>query len=554
MQEIRIVGGVTIELRKTKYLTLVFSIILCLTLFIFPVSYAQEEKIEWNRPIHFLGGQHTLVLMVDFTDVKFSSSIQKVEQIVKIVDNFIRTSSYGKAWLDYYIYPKVITLSKPMSYYGTPQAGAQRGDDDSRTLEFKAEVIRFVKEKSGIDITKFTHIIIVHAGGDEAVSSSPNDIWSHCMMSKALYFFIEKYGFDTIEQYLRKEGYGILVDILMHKKPDGEGHLLAGVETVAEIDMPSVMMHEFTHSLWIFDHYVYAKDGYSAGSEVGVWTNMDFGPFLDPPVDIDGWSKYLLGWVNAIEIEDDGEYVIHTLDKPDEPHALIIPVNDEEYYFIHARRPAGQDAALPGPGVLLFKVNKYRSRNVEGEPFMVSLFDANPETPPECGSLKKTAVRLCEGLDAPYYDENHYSGVWGSRLGRFEINLLNSETVTDEGYYIKVTEFDQVNGVAKIYVSLSGERTETTTETTVTSETTITKTVTGSYTETLYTTTISYETIEKTVVVTVTVKQSPPTENVTDYISIILIIVAVLVVFTLIIRGRRPPPPPPPPAPYYAGV
>jgi predicted nucleic acid-binding Zn-ribbon protein len=62
---------------------------------------------------------------------------------------------------------------------------------------------------------------------------------------------------------------------------------------------------------------------------------------LDPPVDIDGWSKYLLGWVEAVTVERDGEYTIHTLDKPDEPHGLIIPINDKEYYFIHARRPVG---------------------------------------------------------------------------------------------------------------------------------------------------------------------------------------------------------------------
>jgi M6 family metalloprotease-like protein len=73
---------------------------------------------------------------------------------------------------------------------------------------------------------------------------------------------------------------------------DGRGHLIAGIETVAEYDIPAVMAHEFTHSMWIPDHYVYGKDGYGVGSEVSVWTNMDSGSWLDPPVDIDGWSKY----------------------------------------------------------------------------------------------------------------------------------------------------------------------------------------------------------------------------------------------------------------------
>jgi hypothetical protein len=67
-----------------------------------------------------------------------------------------------------------------------------------------------------------------------------------------------------------------------------------------------------------------------------------------------------------VTVEQNGEYTIHTLDKPDEPHGLLIPINDKEYYFIHARRPVGQDAALPGPGVLVFRVNKYKYGMLRG--------------------------------------------------------------------------------------------------------------------------------------------------------------------------------------------
>ncbi|MCX8193557.1 MAG: hypothetical protein N3G77_07105 [Nitrososphaeria archaeon] len=539
-----------------KIVTVIFIFLLTLSsLSILSVGDAQEEeiKIEWNRPIHFLGPQKTLVLMVEFSDVRIRASIQKVEEIVNIVNRFIKSSSYGKTWLDYYIYPKVITLPKNMAYYGGPSPGAQRGDDNARSLEFKYLAIKFFKEKSGKDITEFKHIIIVHAGGDEATSGSPNDIWSHCMMSKPLYLLGEMYGLDTIYEMLKRQGpeYQMIADILMHKKPDGGWHLIAGVETVAEEDVPSVMIHEFTHSMWIYDHYVYSKDGYSAGSEVGVWTNMDSGPFLDPPVDIDGWSKYLLGWIEAVEVKEDGEYIIHTLDKPDEPHGIIIPINEEEYYFIHARRPVGQDAALPSPGVLLFKINKYRSRNVEGEPYMVSLLDANLGTPPECKTLDKRYIRLCETLDAPYYDYNHYRGQWSGlgRLGSYAINLLTEEVTTEEGYYIKVTEFDGSKGIAKVYISLEGEPAEETEEDTEPDKevTIITRTLTGTYTETIYTTVTTHGTVTKSIIVTVTVAPPPRIESFTDYLSIIIILAAVIIVFVMIIFRKKAPLPPPPP-------
>jgi M6 family metalloprotease-like protein len=501
-----------------------------------PYSTAQQEEFEWNRPIHFLGGQPTLVLMVQFSDIKMSITLAQVEKIVKVVDNFVRTSSYGKMWLEYTIYPKVLTLPKPMSYYGGPPNGAQRGDDNSRIIEYHLITVNLVK-REGIDLANYKHIIVIHAGKDEAGGGSANDLWSHCLCGapKILHFLIEQYGFDTVEMELRKDPRTRwIVELFMQRARDGRGHLISGIETVAEYDFPAVMAHEFTHSMWIFDHYVYGKDGYSGGSEVGVWTNMDAGSYLDPPVDIDGWSKYLLGWVEAVTVERDGEYVIHTLDKPDEPHGLIIPINNREYYFIHARRPVGQDAALPGPGVLVFRVNKYKSRNVDGEPFMVQLYDAHPNTPPECGRFagNKEVWTLCVKFDAPYYDRTGYRNMW---LGRFTISLQNPELVTEEGFRITVTSFDQGAGIAKVRILRGGGGTTTVT---------VTRTVTGTATETLYTTTTVVGKETRTVVVTVTTTHLPPDIG-EQYTSLAIILAALIIALSMVAAVRRRAPPPP---------
>jgi len=170
-----------------------------------PVSTAQEEEIEWQRPIHFLGAQPTLVLLVQFSDVRISISRAQAEQIVKVVDNFIRTASYGRTWLEYTIHPKIITLPKPMAYYGGPAPGAQRGDDKSKILEYHLTTIKLAKQ-DGVDFSRYKHVILIHAGKDEAVGGSANDIWStcYCVYPKILYFDIEKYGFDALEAVLKK--------------------------------------------------------------------------------------------------------------------------------------------------------------------------------------------------------------------------------------------------------------------------------------------------------------------------------------------------------------
>jgi M6 family metalloprotease-like protein len=519
-----------------------------------PFATAQEE-FEWNRRIPFIGAQPTLVLLVQFSDVKMSISRAQAEQIVKVVDNFVRMSSYGRTWLEYTIHPRVLTLPKPMAYYGGPSQGAQRGDDRARIIEYHLTTIRLAKQE-GIDLSNYKHIIVIHAGKDEAFGGTANDIWSHCLCvaPKILYFLIEQYGFDVVEADFRKNPQTQwAVELFMHRTRDGRGHLIAGIETVAEFDFPSVMAHEFTHSMWISDHYVYGKDGYGVGDEVGVWTNMDYGDKLDPPVDIDGWSKYLLGWVEAVTVEQNGEYLIHTLDKPDEPHGLLIPINDKEYYFIHARRPVGNDVSLPGPGVLIFRVNKYKDGNVEGEPFMVQLYDANPNTPPECETISqrfsnpKGFMTLCVKIDAPFYDRAGYRNSWnfkqvGGSLGTYSINLENQEFVTEEGFRISVMSFDQGSGVARVRISLRGDNRGDSGTTTVT----VTRTVTGTATETLYTTTTIVGAETRTVVVTVTATRPPPDTG-EQYTSLAIILAALIIALFMVASVRRRASPPPPP-------
>ncbi|MEM1943392.1 MAG: hypothetical protein QXO30_07805 [Candidatus Caldarchaeum sp.] len=521
-----------------------------------PAGVSQQQERRWHKPVAFLGAQPTLVVLVDFSDVKMRIGRTQAEQIVKVVDDFVRSSSYGKTWLDYYIHPKVITLPKTMSYYGGPSSGAQRGDDNQRILEYHLTVIKTVKERERVDVSKFKHVIVIHAGRDEAISGSANDVWSHChcVVPRVLYDLIEQYGFDELEQALRRQGLDWAVDLFMHRGRDGKGNLLAGILTVAEDDFPAVLAHEFTHSMWISDHYVYDKDGYSAGSEVGVWTNMDYGAFLDPPVDIDGWSKYILGWIEAVEVEKTGEYLIHTLDRPDEPHALIIRINDKEYYFIHARRPVKNDAALPGPGVLVFRVNEYVDRNIVDEKYFIRLIEANPDTPAICERLESRVVRLCEGVDAPIIEPSYRTN-WIHSLralpNPLELNFENSEYATDEGFVIKVMSFDQSAGTVVLSIGL-GEEPPVEEKETVEVTRTVTRTVTGTVAQTVYTTQTVFGRETQTIVVTVTVKPPPPETSGEDYVSLAIVLGALLAAFALIITRRRagpryPPPPPPPP-------
>ncbi len=505
----------------------------------------QEEHpwIPWEpRPV--TGVQRTLVLLVEFSDVKFRKSLADVEEMMEVVKNWFETSSYGRMTLDYTIYPEPITLPRAHSYYGAPEPGAQRGDSSRKIIEYYLTITDYVFRKTNIDFGEYNHVIVIHAGGDEAMTSNPNDIWSHCL---CLGPAIKKLPEATLEQF---------AGILYLPTRDGGWHAIYGIETVSEEEDMNVMIHELTHSMGIADQYIYAKDGYSKGSEVGFWSNMDAGAFIG--ADIDGWSKYILGWIDAVEytLPVDEEVEIYTLDSNGEPKALKIniPENDKEYYFIHARRRNLIDTQLPGDGVLVFKVNKMLPRTVE-DSFMVKLYDANPGTP-DCSQFEDNfgAWSVCVKLDAAYNTGRTYE--WG----RWVLNFENPRFWSDKDKFgVEVVSYDEDAGRFRLRLfgeqrapkPETGEEGEeegggevTVTTTTITVTETITTTVEG---EARTVTTTQTVTITTTVTREVEAREERREEPGIDLWTILVAVIIVLMAagFIVSMRRRRPPPPPP---------
>ena len=486
----------------------------------------EDPRVPWEpRPV--LGAQRTLVILVEFTDVRFLTPISYIRQLTDTVDQFFKLSSYGQMWLDYDILENVITLPNPMSSYGVPEPGSMRGDSLNALLQYYQDIFSILQLTYNIDLAEYNHIVIIHAGGDEAATGNPYEIWSHCFCLGPV---AEEMGADNP-----------LASLTGTTKT-------WGVSTFSESESWSVFVHEFTHSLGITDLYVYGEDGYSSRSEIGYWTNMDAGAFLDPPVDIDGWNKYILGWIKPI-IHEKGtkEYTINSLDSGENPMAVIVPVNDIEYYFIHARRKAGQDKAVPSEGVLIFKINKMHSRSFENS-LLATLQDANPTTP-DCTFTDRRNLRICEGLDAPinsrgkqYTATTHWGEIYFltlegeefiSKVDNVKIQLVESN---DKSYRIKI-----ISGSVGSEED-SGEEKEKPVTITVTS--TVYETVTNERTTTI--TTIG--TVTKTVVITYTVKEVV-TRPLIDYTPLLLVLIGFFLgILIMAYRGRRvvrlPPPPP----------
>jgi M6 family metalloprotease-like protein len=341
-----------------------------------------ESLIPWKpRPV--LGPQKTLVLLVEFQNVRFRTSISDIESLMNTVDQWFRRASYGKMLIDYSVYESTLTLPSTMGDYGAPASGDQRGDD-SRGIEiYFYDALSMIPDQT---LSQYNHVVLIHAGNDEAISGNAYDIWSQCDCAGPI-----------AEEDPANEASWVITDASGRIT-----HAFWGVSTFSENEEWPILAHEFTHSLGVSDLYVYGPDGYSESAGVGFWSNMAAGAFLNPPSDIDGWSKYILGWIDAVPIEAQGNYTIHTLDSAEEPKAIMVPIGGgSEYYFITARRKAGTDAGLPSEGVIVFRIDPYREISTAGQELAL-LSDANPSTPAQCYNYDSSFQELCQGLDAPY--------------------------------------------------------------------------------------------------------------------------------------------------------
>jgi len=398
-------------------------LIICLTI---PAATAQYGEggganvhVPWKtRPV--LGGVRTVFLLVEFADVRFGSSLQDIQYFVEYGDSWFRTSSYGKMYIDYVIIDYVIQLPSPMSSYGNPEAGSQRGDSEEGLKRFWDDVIDMVDRQTDIDLADFKDVVVIHAGSDEAVSGDPYDIWSHCL------------AYGPISDELGENGLWVM-------GRNGNIQNLWGMSTFSEDEEISVFLHEYSHSLGLPDLYIYGSDGYSQGTGVGFWSLMDSGPMLEPPSDIDAWDKYLLGWVDPVMVNSPtGEYMLHTLESSQDPKALIVGYTgaNDMYYFIQARRRTGTDSGLPADGVLVFLIDPTQEQSLSGSELAL-LEDANPGTLEASGQyyLTDQGAMYYELLDAPYNND--------SETFHFSLGSISAQFVLKNDLF-----WDQYNKIA----------------------------------------------------------------------------------------------------------
>lgn len=303
--------------------------------------------------ISFSGSVKSLVLLVEFSDVKFSSSGPRQE-----FDNMLNQAGYsvggatGSASeyfkdnlkglaINFDVMP-VITLGKTESAYGA-DAG---GKIDSNLDQFVKDVC-MAANSAGIDFSQYDsdgdgkadNVAIIFAGYDQAESGVADALWARQASAENLNI---SYNGVKISSYTCSS-----------ELKGSSGSNLAGI---------GVFCHEFSHSLGLMD--MYDTNGEEEGESLGMWkwlSIMDSGCYLNngntPPYYC-AVEREMLGIGDVITLSPDCDYTLSPVSPSNLTVYKLNSSTDGEYFLFECRGSSGWDKYVGGSGVVVYHVDK----------------------------------------------------------------------------------------------------------------------------------------------------------------------------------------------------
>jgi M6 family metalloprotease-like protein len=285
------------------------------------------------RPWSVTGIQKLAVICVEFSDVSHTTNVSVIRTRLGNMVAYFYNVSHGKISVDFTLFgDKWLRLNNTMEYYGQ---GSWKYDFQGWDF-----VVDSVKAwENFVNFSNYDYLTIVHAGDDQALHTNETELlWSRCFCN-----------------WGRTSKTSVTVD--------GQTYSFWGIAYVSESDEYGIVSHEFGHGLGLPDLYVEnrteAFDKLSLMAE-GCWNGVPQGT---DPAPLDGFSLYMLGWVDPATVELNSTEKIFEM-KPlggDSPLVLRVPLSDREYYLIEVREKSGYDEyTISSTSVIVYLIDEMK--------------------------------------------------------------------------------------------------------------------------------------------------------------------------------------------------
>ena len=327
-------------------------------------SNPQKEKLN-NFPT--IGEVHSLVILVQFADTKFSTVGSDAHQFFNNMLNepgFTYSNGANGSARDFYLnssngrfQPQFdvigpVTLPEKYSYYGANKGSST--DNPVALEEFVREACTLADPL--VDFSQYDHnqdgfidnIYFFYAGKGEADSGDGNAIWPH----SAYYSDMAKDA-GLSETSLKLNGVEVgnytcsneINGTLITPQPAGIG----------------TFVHEFGHVLGLADHYDvnYGITTFAPGS-FDTMAQASYNNNGNTPAAFSAYERACLGWLDLTVLKNGVDTLNVLPDLNDSNKAYMVPVggtNDQEYFIMENRQQKGWDAFIPGHGMLLWHID-----------------------------------------------------------------------------------------------------------------------------------------------------------------------------------------------------
>lgn len=297
--------------------------------------------------------RRAIALLVEFSDIKFQHTREAFENMLN-EPRYKGTGSakdyyedqFGEGWEFIFDVSDIITLTRPVKYYGENT----EGNEDIRPWEMVREACQEAYKEQNIDFSlydqdndgKVDNVYIFYAGKSESENTSQTElIWPH-----QYYIYSGTPGISLVFDGKRIDRYACSAEMSGERSFTGIGSFC----------------HEFGHTLGLVDLYDtdYDEDG---GWAAGVWKKtslMDGGNYNNKsatPPNFNCIERELLGLSEPVIIEEGNSYTLDPIHE-NGTFCRLESGTPGEYYLFECRIDEGWDRYIGGKGMLVYHIDK----------------------------------------------------------------------------------------------------------------------------------------------------------------------------------------------------
>lgn len=298
-----------------------------------------------------------LVLLVEYTDVKFSSATANADFSALLNEKgYFQNGATGSAY-DYFYENSLHQFNPTFDVYGpftTSKAMAEYGGNteygsDKNPQEMIVEAVK-AAAAGGVDLSRYDldgdgmldNVFVFYAGFSESEGGDENTIWPHA--SNLYYQNISING-------IRLGSYACSSELRFFNKT------MCGIGTFC---------HEYAHVLGLWDIYDTDYEENGSANDWGILSLMSSGNYNNngrtPPY-MNAEEREQLGWYKIPTLQASGDYSLLPVSQ-NEAYRIETD-NKNEYFVIEYRKQEKWDSYIGKDGVIIYHVDK--SQNMVGD-------------------------------------------------------------------------------------------------------------------------------------------------------------------------------------------